>query len=71
MNRHYVTANSFVESKEPAKVAQHYQAVTVTLGGVTLFFHLNQWTLDEVIDLFGTLHDDLSGLRMEAQVKAS
>jgi hypothetical protein len=71
MSFNYVTANSFVESKEPAKVAQHQYAVTVALGGLTMFFPSKDWTLDEVIDLFGTLHDDLCGLRMEAQVKAS
>jgi len=71
MSQNWVTANSFVESKKPARVAQYDQAVTVALGGVVMFFHLNQWTFDEVIDLFGTLHDDLCGLRMEAQVKGS
>jgi len=71
MSHNYVTANSFVESKQPAKVAQYGQAVTVTLGGVTLFFQTEHWTLDEVIDLFGVLHDDLCGLVMQAQAQAS
>jgi hypothetical protein len=71
MNGNSVHANSFVVSKEPVKVWQLENSVSFMLGDVTHFFQKSHWTLDEVIDLVGTLYDDLCGLVMEAQVKGS